>query len=159
GTQARASSDHYRCSRRLRIRGAVGAGRPPDRRGSSARPPDGLDELRLSHAATPFDVELAGLVVELVAGSLLERAVGVARTLGAPRRRAPLLSALLVDRARRDLLGPLLSTPALLRAVLDVLVLALVLAAPLLRHREPSSPARSLAASGLTPADRHATRR
>src|SRR5207247_2954775 len=53
--------------------------------------------------------------------------------------RAALLAPLLVDGARGDLLGPVLAPAALLFALLDVLVHALVLVLPAPRHRSPPS--------------------
>src|SRR5436190_18732063 len=100
----------------------------------SLLPVDGALQLRLVHPRAAFDAELLRLVVELVARAAL-RAVraralspALARRLvadGRARARARLAPtrALLVDRARGDLLRGVLGLALALDALLDVLVL------------------------------------
>src|SRR4029079_9103799 len=103
---------------------------------------DGALELRLVHLRAALDVGLGSLGVELVVGPAALAAVRAqaAAPLGrqvverGPARRLALavLRPILVDGARRDLLGGVLVLAALLEAFLDVLVLALALGAPLI---------------------------
>jgi predicted dehydrogenase len=85
-----------------------------------------FDEVVLAHLRATLDVLALGEVVELVARAILQRSVGVAGALGAPVRRASLLTAPFVHRAGGDLLGPVFRHAAIFIALLDVLVPALV---------------------------------
>src|SRR5688500_11922572 len=102
-------------------------------------------QLGLGHLRASLDTHLLRLVVELVAGATLLPAGSGAQAATPPRgdvlprearRRLRLTraGALLVHRPGGDLLGLVLGRPTLLEAVLDVLVLALALLAPGLRH-------------------------
>src|SRR3954454_8873338 len=103
-------------------------------------------QLLLRHSRAAFDPHPLRLVVELLLRAAFRavrarpKAAAAARrdvTRRAPGRRLRLAAprALLVDRARRDLLRLLLRRPTLLERLLDVLVLALALFRPcLLRH-------------------------
>src|SRR4051794_29019814 len=106
------------------------------RRPSALLPGDGALQLVLRHVRPTLDVELLSLVGELVAGAAL-RPVGAGTLSPALARRLRILDrasgssprlaragALLVDRARRDLLGRVLGLSLALDAVLDMLVLA-----------------------------------
>src|SRR5205807_922184 len=95
---------------------------------------DGALQLRLVHARAAGNVELRRLLVELLARAAL-RALGARPQAAAaaggdvphrrsrPAARLALARALLVDRARRDLLGPGLRLALRQLAFLDVLVL------------------------------------
>src|ERR1044071_8734699 len=102
--------------------------------------PDRLDQLVLLHLAAPRQLHVAGDVAQLGDGAGLEALVRIARALGGLVGSAALLAAPLVDRAGGDLLGSLLGEAALLGALLDVLVLALVLVAPCSGHDQVSFP-------------------
>src|SRR5438874_5030642 len=98
-------------------------------------------ELGLVHRGPALDPHLARLVVELLHGPALRAAVGTQPappgrrhvSQGGPRRRLRLapLGALLVHGPGGDLLGPFRRRAPGLRAVPDVLVLALLLVGPL----------------------------
>src|SRR6476659_2307830 len=122
-----------RCQGRHRRR-APNARAAPGRRRSSTPASDGTGELGLRHLRAPLHALVLGLFVELVL-----RAAARALAMGAKSsptsgrdvlarepRRLPGLAvacALLVDRARGDLLGRVLGLPLLEEGVLDVLVL------------------------------------
>src|SRR5215208_491053 len=124
--------------------------------GALLTPVDGALELTLVHLRAAWHVHPPGLVVELLLCPALRP--GSPRALPAaaarrhvlprqPRRLFRLAGAcsLLVDGSGRDLLRPLGRRATLLRAVLDVLVLAFTLVAPcLLRHHSSfaSSPSK-----------------
>src|SRR3954447_26089619 len=103
-------------------------------------------KLLLRHPRTAFDAHPLRLVVELLLRATFRAVRARAKTPAAarrdvprraPRRRLRLAAprALLVDRARGDLLRLVLRRSALLQRLLDVLVLALPLCRPcLLRH-------------------------
>lgn len=102
-------------------------------------------QLLFRHVGAAFDAPALRLGIQLVLGltaragatgplaaALLGRHIvrrGSARLLGLTR-----LGTILVDRTSSDLLRAVLAFPAVLRRGLDVLVLALSLLAPLLRH-------------------------
>src|SRR4051794_36101723 len=94
---------------------------------------DGPLELGLVHLRAALDAPVLGLLVELIAGASA-RSLVRAEAAAPPRRdvvggrlarrlRLAGSGPLLVDRARRDLLSLLLAGPAVLEALLDVLVL------------------------------------
>src|SRR5215210_4039733 len=116
--------------------------------------PDRLDQLVLLHLAAPRQLHVAGDVAQLGGGPVLKAAVRIARSLGGLVGGAALLAAALVDRAGGDLLGLLLGDAALLGALLDVLVLALVLVAPCSRHDWISFPQRRGPVAGPPPRSR-----
>src|SRR5690606_16977901 len=91
-------------------------------------------QLLLVHAAAPLDPPLLCDVVELVLRPRFVAAVRVAGPLRRAVRGPSLLPPPFVDGAGGNLLRPVLAHPPLARALLDVLVLALVLVAPRSGH-------------------------
>src|SRR5690606_17215713 len=91
-------------------------------------------QLLLVHAAAPLDPALLCDVVELVLRPRFVAAVRVAGPLRRAVRGPSLLPPPFVDGAGGNLLRPVLAHPPPARALLDVLVLALVLVAPRSGH-------------------------
>gem|GEM_PF-3682903 len=97
---------------------------------TTARPGDFAHQLGFGHVAPAFDIQFLRFVVELVARTLLERLIGIARSLGSLVGSLPLLATLFVYGSSGNLLGALLPHTAFLAALLNMLVLSFVLFGP-----------------------------